>query len=162
MDEPRRPFHTGGVTAAPLFATIAAAQLTRYAIFTEPERKRAVPSPPTVVVAATATLPPISAAPPSRVKQTAQAPPRAPSARKPVVLEEILRLEDRVLLPDFRGRTVAEVKQMTAAGQLQVKISGRGRAVKQTPPPGTVFALRSGPVHIHFEASSAAHREGES
>jgi beta-lactam-binding protein with PASTA domain len=77
-------------------------------------------------------------------------------------LEEILRLEDRVLLPDFRGRTVAEVKQMTAAGQLQVKIFGRGRAIKQTPPPGTVFALSRGPVQIHFEAANAAHREGES
>ena len=45
VDEAQRPAHTGGATAAPLFARIAAAQLTRYGIFTEPERSRAQPRP---------------------------------------------------------------------------------------------------------------------
>lgn len=36
LDEPRRPTHTGGAAAAPLFAKVAAAQLSRLGIFTEP------------------------------------------------------------------------------------------------------------------------------
>ena len=123
----------------------------------------AAPNPPTVIAAA-AKLPPVAAAPAARsvrVERKALKLPRTPSQPKAIALEEILRLEDRVLLPDFRGRTVAEVKQMTAAGQLQVKIFGRGRAIKQTPPPGTVFALSRGSVQIHFEASNAAQREGD-
>jgi cell division protein FtsI (penicillin-binding protein 3) len=162
VDEPKRPFHTGGATAAPLFAKVAAAQLTRYGIFTEPERRRADP---TTIMVAAAALPPVSAAlalSPAPAKPAARAEPRSTSEPKPFVFEEISRLDDRVLLPDFRGRTVAEVKQMTVTGRIQVKISGRGRAVKQEPPPGTVFALNRGPVHIHFENSSAARREGES
>jgi hypothetical protein len=75
-------------------------------------------------------------------------------------VERLASLGDRVLLPDFRGRTVAEVKQMTA-GRIAVKFSGKGRAITQQPPPGTVFALSSGPVAIHFEAQSTASGEGE-
>ena len=36
LDEPRRPMHTGGMSAAPLFARVAAAQLARFGISTEP------------------------------------------------------------------------------------------------------------------------------
>ena len=75
-------------------------------------------------------------------------------------MERLTSLGDRVLLPDFRGRTVAEVRQMTA-GRIDVKFSGRGRAVGQRPPPGTVFALTSGPVTIRFETQSTASGEGE-
>ena len=75
-------------------------------------------------------------------------------------MELLTSLGNRVLLPDFRGRTLAEVKQMTT-GRIEVQISGRGRAVTQQPPPGTVFALNSGPVTIRFEAQTATSGEGE-
>ncbi len=38
LDEPRPPTHTGGSAAAPLFAEVAAAQLSRLGIITQPER----------------------------------------------------------------------------------------------------------------------------
>jgi hypothetical protein len=79
---------------------------------------------------------------------------------EPTVVERLTSLGGRVLLPDFRGRTVAEVRQMTA-GRIDVKISGRGRATAQRPPPGTIFALDSGPVTIRFEVQSTASGEGE-
>jgi hypothetical protein len=75
-------------------------------------------------------------------------------------VERLTSLGDRVLLPDFRGQTVDEVRQMTA-GRIQVKISGQGRAVSQQPPPGTVFALDSGLVTIRFETQLAMSGEGE-
>ena len=129
VDEAQRPAHTGGATAAPLFARVAAAQLTRYGIFTEPERRRAQPR-PTIAVARSEPLPSVSAAP----KKPAPPRPRAPAqpAREaeyrasravgaecapvvePTVVERLTSLGDRVLLPDFRGRTVDEVRQMTA------------------------------------------------
>jgi cell division protein FtsI (penicillin-binding protein 3) len=171
VDEARRPAHTGGATAAPLFARVAAAQLTRYGIFTEPERRLARPS-PTVIVARNEPLPSVSAAPkkpaPRPKPNTARSSkPRAVLASKPsparpsepTVIERLTSLGDRVLLPDFRGRTVAEVRQMTA-GRIDVKITGQGRAVTQRPPPGTVFALNSGPVTIRFETQSTASSEG--
>ncbi len=178
VDEPKRPAHTGGATAAPLFAQIAAAQLTRYGIFTEPERRRAKPS-PTVVIARNQPLPAVSAAPPKPAPRPRATHPAQPSATPPskpstarlsssratrpsesTSVERLASLGDRVLLPDFRGRTVAEVRQMTA-GRIAVKFSGKGRAVTQQPAPGTVFALSSGPVTIRFEAQSTASGEGE-
>lgn len=49
LDEPKAGFHTGGAAAAPLFARVAAAQLTRIGIVTEPEASspalRAMPVP---------------------------------------------------------------------------------------------------------------------
>ena len=179
VDEARRPMHTGGATAAPLFARVAAAQLTRYGIFTEPERRIAQPR-PIIAVARSESLPPVSAAPkktaprqqqsaaPASQKKTTQ--PSNPavarasttSAARPsesTSLERLTSLGDRVLLPDFLGRTVAEVKQMTA-GRINVKISGQGRAVAQRPPPGTVFALNGSLVTIRFEPQSTANGEG--
>jgi cell division protein FtsI (penicillin-binding protein 3) len=164
VDEARRPAHTGGATAAPLFARVAAAQLTRYGIFTEPERRSAKPS-PTVTVARSEPLPSVSAAPGkpaprSRPSAVRPAQPSAVHASKPTAVEQLTSLGDRVLLPDFRGRTLAEVKQMTT-GRIEVQILGRGRAVTQQPPPGTVFALNSGPVTIRFEAQTATSGEEE-
>jgi cell division protein FtsI (penicillin-binding protein 3) len=170
VDEAQRPAHTGGATAAPLFARIAAAQLTRYGIFTEPERSRAQPR-PTVAVARSEPLPSVSAAPKKPAPRARAAHPAQPSSAspaqassvrpaQPTAVERLTSLGDRVLLPDFRGRTVAEVRQMTA-GRIDVKFSGQGRAVAQRPPPGTVFALTSGPVTIRFEAQSTASGEGE-
>jgi membrane peptidoglycan carboxypeptidase len=179
VDEARRPMHTGGATAAPLFARVAAAQLTRYGIFTEPERRIAQPR-PTIAVARSESLPHISAepkkpaprpqqsaAPASQKKGTQPSKPAVArasttSAKRPsesTSIERLTSLGDRVLLPDFLGRTVAEVQQMTA-GRINVKISGQGRAVAQRPPPGTVFALKGDLVTIRFEPQSTANGEG--
>jgi len=158
VDDAQRPAHTGGATAAPLFARVAAAQLTRYGIFTEPERSDAQPR-PTLAVARNEPLPAVSAAPKKPAPQSqpmaarAAAPVAAP-APQPTAVERLASLGDRVLLPDFRGRTVDEVRQMTA-GRINVKIYGHGRAVSQQPPPGTIFALDSGPVTIRFETQIA-------
>jgi cell division protein FtsI (penicillin-binding protein 3) len=37
LDEPKRPHHTGGMSAAPLFARVAAGQLARYGVYVESE-----------------------------------------------------------------------------------------------------------------------------
>ncbi len=168
VDEAKRPAHTGGTTAAPLFARVAAAQLTRYGIFTEPARRRPQPG-PTLAIARNEPLPPVSAAP---TQPAPRAQPRAArpsgeraaasvarvstaSAARPASVERLASLGDRVLMPDFRGRTVDEVRQMTA-GRIPVEYSGKGRAVTQQPPPGTIYALSSGPVTIHFEPQQLA------
>jgi cell division protein FtsI (penicillin-binding protein 3) len=140
LDEPRRPQHTGGASAAPLFARVAAAQLASFGIVTQPV---IAPGPPLTQVAAARTPPAAPAA--------ARAP--APVAAAPPALE-IARLEDRVLLPDFRGFTVAEVQQIAASSQLAVRISGSGRATHQEPPPGTVLGASSAPVRVRFEPSA--------
>ena len=47
--------------------------------------------------------------------------------------------------------TVDEVRQITNDAALSVTITGRGRAVHQDPPPGTVVAVRAQSVRIRFE-----------
>jgi cell division protein FtsI (penicillin-binding protein 3) len=149
LDEPRRPQHTGGASAAPLFARVAAAQLARFGIGTEP---LAPPfAAPLVQVAA---APP--AARPAAARETVPPVASPPPAPRPL---EIARVEDRVLLPDFRGFTVAEVRQIAATSQLAVDISGSGRAISQEPPPGTVLAIGGAPVRVRFEPGAGA-RDG--
>ena len=63
----------------------------------------------------------------------------------------LARLADRVLLPDLRGLTVAEVKAITAQAHLAVEISGSGRAVSQDPLPGTIIAARDTQIQVRFE-----------
>jgi cell division protein FtsI (penicillin-binding protein 3) len=199
VDEPRRPSHTGGAAAAPLFAKVAAAQLTRFGIATHPERRRALPEhgTPAIAIAGAASpvLPSVSAAAsvhrsPTAKKHPTQktagstqkaklastrepesnpaAPPvEAALAAKPArnpssdIVEKLARLNDRVLLPDFLGLTVAEVRQITTDAALSVTISGQGRAVKQEPPPGTVVGVRAGSVRVVFETSMAARPAGD-
>jgi beta-lactam-binding protein with PASTA domain len=62
---------------------------------------------------------------------------------------EIIHLQDRVLLPDLTGLTVAEVKAVTARARVAVEISGAGRVVSQEPPPGSVVASQSA-IHVRF------------
>ena len=50
------------------------------------------------------------------------------------------------------GLTVKQVNQITATSDLVVKLLGRGVAVAQDPPPGTVIAIRHARVRIRFEA----------
>ncbi|MEE9607649.1 MAG: penicillin-binding protein [Myxococcota bacterium] len=128
LDEPRRPLHTGGAVAAPLFARVASAQLARFGIFTEPER--------------------VAARERSR-----------PDARSAAATG---RRADRVLVPDLRGLTAAEVAQVAARSGFAVEASGRGRVVAQEPAPGTVLAIGATRVRVRFSppAGDAAARGG--
>ena len=158
LDEPRRPNHTGGAAAAPLFARVASAQLARFGVATEPVMP---PFGQRVQFAAAPPAEPASAAP-ARTNPARPSPPPVgtpPPKRAAVVIS---RLDDRVLLPDFRGFTVAEVRQIAASSQLAIHISGSGRAIAQEPPPGTVLAVGGGPVRVRFQpgVSSGDGREG--
>lgn len=135
LDEPRRPLHTGGASAAPVFARVAAAQLARLGTVTEPKTtpRRALPE---TRIALSTPVPP-------KPKPT-----KTRTSRKPV--PEVTRLLDRVLLPDLRGLTVDQVRTVTAKAEILVHISGKGLAVAQDPPPGTVVSNRA-PVSVRFE-----------
>jgi cell division protein FtsI (penicillin-binding protein 3) len=171
LDEPRRPAHTGGAAAAPLFAEVAAAQLARFGILTAPLADPA-PAPtrlaerPAGAGNAAPTRRPKE--PPARVARRPEAAPDVASAPRALpapeirrAIPELARLHDRVLLPDFRGLTVSEVRRITESSRIAVQLSGRGRAVSQQPPPGTVVAVRDARVRVRFE-ERPARREGES
>jgi cell division protein FtsI (penicillin-binding protein 3) len=144
VDEPKRPAHTGGAAAAPLFARVATAQLARFGIFTEPE-SGALPYPP-------------GAEAPALVA-TAEAPENAAEATPAAPL--LVTVGDRMLLPDFRGLTESEVKRVTERTPLDVKMTGHGRAVAQEPPAGTILASGEALVFIRFESSEPSNEEGE-
>jgi cell division protein FtsI (penicillin-binding protein 3) len=151
LDEPKRPTHTGGAAAAPLFARVASAQLARFGIHTRPRNANVRPAPVQTVrrtrppKAAKATTPAVSSPPPVAKKAAPPRPARVAAVRAPLA-----RVEDRILVPDFRGWTVEEVKRITATGALEVEVSGQGRAVFQDPPPGTVVPAHGGTVRVRF------------
>ena len=80
---------------------------------------------------------------------------------RPNAVERLARLDDRVLLPDFLGLTVAEVRQITTDAALPIIIFGHGRAVQQDPPPGTVIRVSAGSIRVVFETSVAARPAGD-
>jgi cell division protein FtsI (penicillin-binding protein 3) len=136
LDEPKGDAHTGGAVAAPLFARVAAAQLRHLGIVTEPGFPR-------VQTAAT------EAKPRAETKPRASTPrPRAQAAApRP---RPLARFGDRVLLPDFRGLSIPEVRKLAASTPLDVEILGRGLAVAQEPDPGTILAGSSRRVQVRF------------
>jgi cell division protein FtsI (penicillin-binding protein 3) len=166
LDEPKRPQHTGGAAAAPLFARVAADHLARFGIFPRPHAPetrmaqanpasdeapaapelsdeaagaRAAAAPrPAEVTAATPRSAEVAAAAP-RPAEVAAAPPQPAGAESPEPAPvSLVQLEDRVLLPDFTGLSVAEVTRITESRPVIVRFQGRGRAVHQDPPPGTI------------------------
>ena len=151
LDEPRG-IHSGGVVAAPVFARVASAQLAHLGIITNPEPLKPS-STPIVNVAITekneapgpgaqATKippsPPVSAAPPV----VARAPRRPPLA--------IERIGNRVIVPDFAGYSLAEVRLLTIAHALILESSGSGHAVSQEPAPGTILPSEQRSVLVRF------------
>ena len=62
----------------------------------------------------------------------------------------IVTLEDRLLLPDFSGLSIDEVRRATTRIGLEVEMQGRGRAVSQYPAPGTILAGTTRRVSIRF------------
>ncbi len=168
VDEPRGFVHTGGATAAPLFARVAAAALARDGILTEPElplpewaradwvppwktqKSSAAPAPkkPTPAVAAApprATSAPRLPAAPQAVRSTARSEPQANGVQRP---------DGRVLLPDFRGLTPEQVRAQLSGFGIALQVSGNGRALAQEPSPGTI--LDGGSVRVRFGAAGGA------
>jgi len=160
IDEAKRPLHTGGAAAGPLFAQMASAQLARYGIFTQPETAAPRYTPEieprsSTLVAGIPDLEDDSASPidPAPAETTVAAAP-APSPAAPDVRPadpEVISIGDRLLLPDFHGLTPSQVEAITARTPLDVMMTGRGRAVTQEPAAGTIVGSQQALVLIHFE-----------
>ena len=165
LDEPDRPNHTGGMSAAPLFAEVAEAQLARWGVYPEPlptlvataapaqggppPAAEAVAAPAAPARVAEAAAPARAAAPTRRVAQAEPKPPPAVSAPPP----SVHTFRDRVLLPDFRGMPRSQVQQVTAAGGMRVELRGEGVALSQDPPPGSVLLTERDTVKVLFGPS---------
>jgi cell division protein FtsI (penicillin-binding protein 3) len=162
LDEPQRGIHSGGSSAAPLFAQVAAGQLGRLGILTAPEpipaaAREAVETPPGNPPAATRVVSGEAIAP----AEPASGPPskrQGPVAATGSV--EIARDGNRVLLPDFRGLSVEEVVRITSENALELEVHGEGRAVSQDPDPGTILAGDLRRVRVRF-ARPAGGARGE-
>ncbi|HEX5068338.1 MAG TPA: penicillin-binding protein [Myxococcota bacterium] len=178
LDEPKRPYHTGGMSAAPLFAAVARSQLAQQGIHVEntpaliaqadlpdegAEAEDDAPhvgAGPPVHAPAPRPEPPAPRPVAAAAAKPAPAPaPQAPQTAAPVAAPagdvEVASFRGRVLLPDFRGLSLEEVTRITASQGLQVKVQGRGRAVAQEPPPGTILPA-GGAVRVLFDGSQAA------
>jgi cell division protein FtsI (penicillin-binding protein 3) len=145
LDEPAGLAHSGGATAAPLFARIAAGHLVRHGILTHPE----LPLP------RTASVPPDPGAPrETELPEPGPAPKSShPSTRgeeEPQHAVLIVTWNDRLLLPDLRGLSIAEVKQATTGIGIEVEMQGHGRVVAQDPAPGTILAGTTRRVSVRF------------
>jgi len=153
LDEPKGWAHGGGDVAAPLFAEVAAEQLRWRGIYTKakpkprkivPEEEREVIAPLPVKLAA--------AQAPARqerrdVKKQETVLASAPTRQANLTLTQV---GDRLFLPDLRGLSVAQVKEITAKAELTLQISGSGVAVSQSPEPGTVLANGNKNVAVTF------------
>jgi cell division protein FtsI (penicillin-binding protein 3) len=139
LDEPAGRAHTGGATAAPLFARIAAGQLVRHGILTDPE----LPLPRTASVQPDPDAPEPETAP----RQSTPTKRDQQRSRHPV---SITTLAGRLLVPDFSGLSTDEVQQATTGIGLEVEMKGRGWAVSQDPEPGTILAGAAPRVRVRF------------
>jgi cell division protein FtsI (penicillin-binding protein 3) len=143
LDEPAGRVHSGGATAAPLFARIAAGQLVRHGILTQPE----LPLPRIASVQADPDAPSKRPEPAAAVKRNHPSD-RAPE--RPEAGVQIATWQDRLLLPDFSGLSIDEVRQATRGTRLEVEMKGRGRVVSQEPAPGTILAGATRRVSVQF------------
>jgi cell division protein FtsI (penicillin-binding protein 3) len=172
LDEPRRPHHTGGMSAAPLFARVATSHLAALGIHTHPQRAIAIASgaPATEAGSEPVQVAAVSSPPPAPVAtRPAPRPLSKPAAAKPAAVKAaparsardelpplMVALGGRVLLPDLRGLRVRDVTRITESSDLRVNVSGDGRAIRQDPPPGTV--VQPGDVIEVFFSSNASSR----
>lgn len=151
LDEPRAPQHTGGAAAAPLFAETAAAQLAAFGILTQP-------APATATATRVAAQEPAPA--PAPVEKAAAEVPAESIAAQPVSAEvpplEVVRIGERVLVPNFLGRSVREVEDAARDNDLKVDVSGHGHAVAQDPPAGSVIGAHEARVVIRFSTRGGA------
>jgi len=145
LDEPAGLVHSGGATAAPLFAQVAASHLVRHGILTQPR----LPLPRTASIQPEPEPdPPPKASKPAPPVKTSHPPTRVKQKTQPALM--IATLADRLLLPDFSGLSIAEVKQATTRIGLEIETRGRGHAVSQYPAPGTILAGTMRRVSVRF------------
>ena len=86
------------------------------------------------------------------------APPTLLTAGRASSQGEVVRAGERILLPNFRGLTVAEVKQITDENLLELDFLGRGRAIEQSPAPGTILGGAERRVWVRFGPGDAPAR----
>jgi cell division protein FtsI (penicillin-binding protein 3) len=148
IDEPKG-VRVGGVVAAPVFARVAAAQLARYDIMTEPETAPATPpaEPGLPAEQLRAEARPPAATELAAADRAATHPSRESGLR-------VEQLGEQLLVPDFSGRSLDEVRRATAGTRLRVELLGEGSAVGQDPAPGTILANR-GVVRVRFATGFA-------
>ena len=153
IDEPKG-VRVGGVVAAPIFARVAAVQLAGLDILTEPviapPGMPAAPKPPLPAPQLRADAPP-AAGPAARVA----ARDRADDAEARERALRVERLAGQLLVPDFSGRSLDEVRRATAGTGLRIELLGEGTAVGQDPAPGTILA-GSGVLRVRFAPRMAA------
>lgn len=130
IDEPRGA-HVGGLVSAPVFARVAAGQLARFDIWTEPQ------------------IAPLVA---PVLQADGGTPEPEPAIQRPAPGPElqVTRLGGRLLVPDFAGRSLTEVLAAAQHGELRVETSGLGRAVSQEPAAGSILAGGAS-VRVLFE-----------
>ncbi len=164
IDEPRGFIHTGGMIAAPLFARVAAAQLARRGIITEPQ-PIAPPPPPTLI----ATHDPADDLPPAADENgSSDLPPRAVIAAPParpaaklaagpspsIALAQVHPFATRepVMVPDFLGQTMALAQRVAESESLDISILGaiEGHVVSQLPVAGTVIHGNDRRIQLRF------------
>jgi cell division protein FtsI (penicillin-binding protein 3) len=157
LEEPREG--GGGSLAAPLFARVAAAQLARYGIITEPQPIPAAPLP----------TEPIATTPSGQIAQEP-----APKSVLPRAVSDLVRAspsrssdlagvsktgsEDSsdqlpaVLVPDFQGTSLRSAQHLASAESLELEISGSnfGQVVRQNPAPGTIIGGTDRTVVVSF------------
>ena len=147
LDEPRRPTHSGGAAAAPLFAEVASAQLVQFGIDTIPQPRNSIPDSPTLVAAR-------ASAAPATAAHTAERVDAGSTVGSNRDLPEIMQLGSSVLMPDLTGLSIAQVRKITAETRLVVELSGSGWAVSQEPSPGTVMYGHGPVLRVRFSGRS--------
>lgn len=152
LDEPRRPLHTGGMSAAPLFAEVAAAQLARLGISTAPYGPGGPPPEPEIAIAAETSEP----APAAGTGRVEPAPAPLPRRETPPPQVAVAQLRGRVLLPDLENLSVTEVRAVLRSAGLALEVRGEGRAVAQDPPAGSIVSAEDVLVRVRFENPPAA------
>ena len=152
----------GGSVAAPLFARVAAAQLARHGIITEPQPIPAAPLP----------TEPIGTSPSGRTAQEIVPSSTLPRAMSDLALASLSDPTDSphppkntsatsvvelhaVLVPDFQGTSLHSARRLASAESLELEISGKnfgnfGRVVRQTPAPGTIIGGPDRTVVVSF------------
>jgi cell division protein FtsI (penicillin-binding protein 3) len=156
IDEPSGYPHSGGYVAAPVFARVAAAQLARRGIVTEPapmeapkptllvERSEERPEPELDSTAVSHDESPLAtvAAPPPRPAAVKAA--AGPSPRSPI--------QELAFVPDFSGQTMARAQNVAASESLEITTHGaiEGRVVSQLPVPGTILEGNDRTVSLRF------------
>ncbi len=143
LDEPAGQLHSGGATAAPLFAQIAAGHLVRHGILTRPE----LPLPRIARIQSDPETPKRRAEPKPASKPR---PAPARTREKSQSAVQIVVVNGRLFVPDFIGLSIDEVRRATTGMGLEVEVLGRGRAVSQDPVPGTVLAGAARRVSVFF------------